>query len=226
MEDSTPPAPFHFSCQRTGNCCRVGTGHVWIEEQNLPAYAALTHTSVLGFVALNVVQVGARLSLREGADGRCVLLDGSNRCSIYAQRPEQCRTFPYWPELLADEQALRRAAAYCPGIQRFPSVKLAQQVLPQVALLLDDFLVQQAKIALSPANLDSIRWGNSLEVDLFLITGVVRHIFVPELVAALGQKLQDMAERHAYPWSSAAWQRLLTDRRNGWQKFGGLPTWS
>mgnify|MGYP002628593518 CR=1 FL=1 len=226
MEASTPPAPFYFSCQRTGNCCRVGTGRVWIEEQNLPAYAALTNTSVAGFVALHVVQVGAQLSLRERADGRCVLLDGSNRCSIYAQRPEQCRTFPYWPELLADENALRRAAAYCPGIQRFPQAALAQQVLPQVATLMDALLVQQSKLLLSPSNPDAIRWGNSLEVDLFLITGVARHIFVPELVATLGQKLQDIAERHAYPWSSASWQRLLTDRRNGWEKLGGLPNWS
>lgn len=219
-------APFHFACQRSGNCCRVGHGRVWIEEQRLPLYAKLMRATVQGFVARNIVQVGARLSLQERADGRCVLLDGNNQCLVYEQRPEQCRTFPYWPELLADHAALERAARYCPGIQRFPETALHQQVLPQVAELLDEQLRRQQRLDFEPPNPSAIRWGNALEVDLFLATGVERHLYAPELVAELGLKLQNLADASGYPWSSATWQRLLQDRSDGWLKRGGLPTLS
>jgi len=234
---SQAPPPFHFSCQRSGNCCRVGTGHVWIEEKDLPRYADLTGTSVEAFVGLNVVQVGERLSLRERADGRCILLDGHNRCLIYEQRPAQCRSFPYWPELLSDPIALKRAAQYCPGIQLFPPARLCSEVLPQVATTLDALLQRQVACAeagkvtkpseVTSANSvdqESIRWANSLEVDLHLATGVERRIVDPELVAELGQQLQHLAEASGYPWSSAAWPRLLEDRREGWLQRGGLPT--
>jgi len=172
------------------------------------------------------VQVGARLSLQERADGRCVLLDGNNQCLVCAHRPEQCRTFPYWPELLEDAAALERAARYCPGIQRFPAAAVSQQVLPQVAELLDSALQRQQRLEIEPPNDQAIRWGNSLEVDLFLATGLERHLFAPALVAELGLKLQNLADVSGYPWSSATWQRLLQARKEGWHKRGGPPTLS
>jgi Fe-S-cluster containining protein len=56
--------------------------------------------------------------LAEGISNRCVFLQGGRetRCGIYPVRPEKCRTWPYWPELAADPEALRRAAALCPGL--------------------------------------------------------------------------------------------------------------
>jgi Fe-S-cluster containining protein len=222
--DSKSSAPFFFSCQRSGNCCRVGTGHVWIETDDVASYAALTGTSAKAFLDLNVVQVGERLSLRERADGRCILLDGHNRCSIYEQRPQQCRSFPYWPELLQDAHALHRAAQYCPGIQLFPTTALCLEVLPQVASMVDGFLQRQALDA--QPDPDSIRWGNSLEVDLYLASGKDRRIIEPELAAELGQQLQLLADVSGYPWSSAAWPRLLNDRKQGWSERGGIPSLS
>jgi len=56
-----------------------------------------------------------RASLREHA-GRCALLEGSRHCSVYCARPEQCRAFPFWPEVLSDPEAFERARALCPGI--------------------------------------------------------------------------------------------------------------
>ncbi|MCP4092507.1 MAG: YkgJ family cysteine cluster protein [Planctomycetes bacterium] len=202
----------------------MGTGHVWIKASDLAEYAQLTGTSTQAFVDLNVKQVGERLSLRERADGRCILLDGQNRCSIYQQRPEQCRSFPYWPELLDDPQALHRAAQYCPGIQRFPDPEMALQVLPQVAQVLDALLQRQEHELVERTEAgETVRWANSLEIDLFLASGVERHIFDPQLLVELGQQLQNLASDSGYPWSSAAWPRLLADRKEGWAERGGLP---
>jgi len=59
--------------------------------------------------------------LREGLGGRCVFLEergGEAACGIYPVRPERCRTWPFWPELLADEGLLAEAMRGCPGIEQ------------------------------------------------------------------------------------------------------------
>lgn len=45
----------------------------------------------------------------------CPFLDGK-RCSIYAVRPSQCRTFPFWEENLSSPEAWKKLAEFCPGI--------------------------------------------------------------------------------------------------------------
>ena len=54
-------------------------------------------------------------SLRERANGDCVLLDGKG-CSSYAVRPQQCRAYPFWPEVVKSREAWLREARRCPGI--------------------------------------------------------------------------------------------------------------
>ena len=38
-------------------------------------------------------------------------------CRVYEARPEHCRTFPFWPEVLEDERVLREVQRFCPGIE-------------------------------------------------------------------------------------------------------------
>lgn len=38
-------------------------------------------------------------------EGACVFLDQGGQCSIYAARPVQCKTYPFWPSMLTDSQA-------------------------------------------------------------------------------------------------------------------------
>ena len=37
---------------------------------------------------------------------------------VYPVRPLQCRTYPFWPEVLASRQAWQREARRCEGINR------------------------------------------------------------------------------------------------------------
>ncbi len=53
----------------------------------------------------------------------CVFLDretvpGKAVCRIYGARPSQCRTWPFWPDLLMSEKAWARAKRNtpCPGM--------------------------------------------------------------------------------------------------------------
>jgi len=49
----------------------------------------------------------------------CPFLDGT-RCGVYAVRPVQCRTFPFWPETLRSRAAWRALRRFCPGIDTGP----------------------------------------------------------------------------------------------------------
>ena len=45
----------------------------------------------------------------------CRFLDGK-RCTIYEARPTQCRTWPWWPEVMGAKAWSQEVAAYCPGV--------------------------------------------------------------------------------------------------------------
>ena len=66
------------------------------------------------FVTRHVRREGLRLSLRERPNGDCMLWDGG--CTVYTNRPRQCRTFPFWEHALASEQAFVSTARGCPGV--------------------------------------------------------------------------------------------------------------
>lgn len=111
-------APFEFSCHRCGHCCSVGSGYVWIEESEIPGLAAALGMSPKSFAVQFVRRVGDRLSLTE-KDGRCALLEAPNHCTVYEARPQHCKSFPFWPEIVQGGEALERAREICPGIQVF-----------------------------------------------------------------------------------------------------------
>jgi Fe-S-cluster containining protein len=60
--------------------------------------------------------VGARKSLKEFPNGDCVLFDGrTRRCTVYAARPRQCRTWPFWDSNLKTPEDWKHTCAVCPG---------------------------------------------------------------------------------------------------------------
>jgi Fe-S-cluster containining protein len=68
------------------------------------------------FEELYVRKVGARKSLREREDGDCVLLDAQKRtCTVYAARPRQCRTWPFWDSNLKAPDDWAHTCQVCPG---------------------------------------------------------------------------------------------------------------
>ncbi len=67
-------------------------------------------------------RVGLRTTIIEHqATKDCIFLQnsaGRRDCKVYHVRPNQCRTWPFWPENLANPGAWNKAARKCPGINR------------------------------------------------------------------------------------------------------------
>jgi Fe-S-cluster containining protein len=65
-------------------------------------------------------RVGAHTTIIEHAATKdCIFLrevNGRRRCAIYPVRPNQCRTWPFWPENLSTPETWSRAGIRCPGI--------------------------------------------------------------------------------------------------------------
>tara|TARA_R110002126_G_scaffold64513_9_gene165195 strand:- start:9627 stop:10472 length:846 start_codon:yes stop_codon:yes gene_type:complete len=122
--------PFTFDCHRCGRCCTAGAGHVWLAEGESERMAARLGMEHAAFERLHVRTVAGpdgelRRSLRERHEGdhggRCSLLEGTNACTVYEDRPEHCRTFPYWDGVLNTESGFEAAQTTCPGITVEPT---------------------------------------------------------------------------------------------------------
>lgn len=135
---SDQPQPWYaeglrFRCTQCGDCCTGGEGYVWVNQQEVEELAAARGMTPAAFETQFVRRVGIRRSLTERSNGDCVLLDETTRrCTVYAARPRQCRTWPFWDSNLRTPQAWDEAAAACPGCNKGDLVPL-EQIVEQAA---------------------------------------------------------------------------------------------
>jgi Fe-S-cluster containining protein len=108
-----------FSCQRCGACCTGEPGYVYLRRGEAAAIAGFLGISEEEFALAYTRRAGFCASLTEEEDGRCVFFV-DRRCVIYTVRPHQCRTFPFWPALLASPKDWEEGARECPGMGTGP----------------------------------------------------------------------------------------------------------
>ena len=87
-----------------------------VAAEEIETLAAALGLSVADFESCYVRQVGERKSLIERPNGDCVFFDGrTRRCTVYDARPQQCRTWPFWPENMDSDVWEKEVASWCPG---------------------------------------------------------------------------------------------------------------
>jgi Fe-S-cluster containining protein len=106
-----------FQCTQCGNCCTGAPGFVWVNQQEIVELArAVGEPDVARFEREYVREVGVRKSLKEHDNGDCVFFDGERRhCRVYAARPRQCRTWPFWDSNLKTPDDWQHTCQVCPG---------------------------------------------------------------------------------------------------------------
>ena len=109
-----------FSCARCSSCCRHDPGYVFLSLKDAEQLAKRNGLEYSSFVSAYCrwIPIGGgseMLSLKERSNYDCVFW-GANGCSVYEDRPLQCKTFPFWDSVLADEKSWRATSADCPGM--------------------------------------------------------------------------------------------------------------
>ncbi len=101
-----------------GACCTGERGEIWIDREEILALSELLgepEEVVIGCY-LRRERTGYTIKERQVPEGyACWFLDPqSGGCGIYAARPKQCRSFPFWPLFKSRPQLLEAA---CPGVR-------------------------------------------------------------------------------------------------------------
>jgi uncharacterized protein len=105
-----------FECTGCGRCCTGDPGYVWVNQDEINAIAAAIGMDVAVFEDVFVYSVGRRRSLRELPGGDCGFFDREHLgCRVYAVRPRQCRTWPFWSSNIRTPQTWEKTCESCPG---------------------------------------------------------------------------------------------------------------
>ena len=108
-----------FSCTRCGNCCGGAPGYCWVSEDEIVALAQRLGMSVEAFRTRYTRQVKGRgISLQEKRNYDCVFFERGRGCSVYEDRPKQCRTWPFWQTNLRSQEEWQEASEGCPGMDQ------------------------------------------------------------------------------------------------------------
>ena len=106
---------------------------MWISVEEVGRLARLLHLTESEVVEQYCRKIDGKLSLRERRNHRgeydCVFLEerGAKRiCTIYAARPLQCRTWPFWTENLKSPETWARSSRKCPGMNQGEEYSIGQ----------------------------------------------------------------------------------------------------
>jgi Fe-S-cluster containining protein len=108
-----------FTCRQCSSCCSGLPGLVWLGEDDVVRLTDGLGLDLDSFAAAYCRSVdvgnGPCLCLDEKPGYDCIFLE-KGVCSVYEFRPTQCRTYPFWDEIVETPEAWDREAEACPGI--------------------------------------------------------------------------------------------------------------
>ncbi|MCM2354744.1 MAG: YkgJ family cysteine cluster protein [Pseudobdellovibrio sp.] len=107
-----------FQCQGSGNCCTSHGefGFVFLTLEDRRRFAKHLNISTAAFTRQYCDIKDGVWHLKEDPKNPDCMFLKNKRCSTYEARPTQCRTWPFWPEVLNPKAWKSEVASFCPGI--------------------------------------------------------------------------------------------------------------
>ena len=105
-----------FQCTACGACCTGPGGAVWLSDEDEARLSRTLSVSKETLRAQYLRKLFGKYILKEGdSDGRCIFLK-EQRCIVYEARPDQCKSYPWWPSLLESPERWTEESRRCEGI--------------------------------------------------------------------------------------------------------------
>lgn len=103
-----------FECQRCDYCCTFSGGMVTASESEFQMIAEFLNLDFGQFLVQYTTEIDGFRSLKSTSQGPCIFYEKG--CLIYPVRPIQCRTYPFWRDILKSVTRWQSAARHCRGI--------------------------------------------------------------------------------------------------------------
>lgn len=116
-----------FQCQGSGKCCTSHGeyGFVFLTIEDRRRFAKYFQISTASFTKKYCDSLNGAYHLKEDPkDTDCMFLK-NKKCSVYEARPTQCRTWPFWPEVMNAKTWKKEVVSFCPGIGKGPNRSFA-----------------------------------------------------------------------------------------------------
>lgn len=105
-----------FKCTECGKCCSGKDGYVILSKKDISSLCAHFNLSKKEFLEKYTYFIYGKIVLKDlNRKGDCIFLK-EKRCTVYKNRPTQCKTFPWWPSILENEKAWEKNKETCEGI--------------------------------------------------------------------------------------------------------------
>lgn len=108
-----------FECQGSGGCCvsRGEYGYVYLnlKDRRKMAEHFSMNTSAFTKKYCHRSEDGLYYLKEDPTLKDCRFLKGT-KCEVYLARPMQCRTWPFWPEVMNAKSWSEEVENFCPGI--------------------------------------------------------------------------------------------------------------
>jgi Fe-S-cluster containining protein len=114
-----------FTCQPGCTRCCDTQGFVYITQNDFVRLARYLGLAEAEFEKRYVIRYRHILRLRKPRNSQCHFLTAGG-CSVHAVKPVQCRTYPFWPELVEDRAAWQAEASRCPGINQGELIQIGE----------------------------------------------------------------------------------------------------
>jgi hypothetical protein len=141
-----------FQCQGSGKCCTSHGeyGFVFLTTEDRQRMADHLGLSLTAFTRKYCDRSNGVYHLKEdGKNPDCMFLK-DKRCSVYEARPIQCRTWPFWPDVMNAKTWKKEVVTFCPGVGKGPLIPASkirkamnEQVMSELAL--DQDAIQSLK---------------------------------------------------------------------------------
>ena len=107
-----------FECQGSGKCCTSHGefGFVYLTPSDRKRFAKFFKIRTAEFTKKYCDRTHGIWHLKENPkEPDCMFLEGK-RCSVYEGRPSQCRTWPFWNDVMNAKSWTKEVASFCPGV--------------------------------------------------------------------------------------------------------------